>query len=128
MRIDAHLSESITPWPWWYFEPHEVACRHCGRIHIEDDLLDGLQALRIALGAPVKLNSVYRCPTHNALVGGAPLSKHKLGQAADVAVGRHHRPYLDAMAHKVGFGGFGYYQTFLHVDVGPRRTWGRRWT
>lgn len=128
MRIDAHRSERITPWPWIYFEAHEVACRHCGRIHIEEDLLDGLQALRVALGAPVKLNSVYRCPIHNALVGGAPMSKHKLGQAADVAVGRHDRARLDAMAHDAGFQGFGYYRAFLHVDIGPRRTWGRRWS
>lgn len=128
MRIEAHRTEPVTPWPWRHFAPRELACRHCGRLHVESDLLDGLQALRAALGAPVALTSAYRCPTHNALVGGAPMSRHKLGQAADIAVGRHARDRLDAVAKSVGFGGLGYYHTFLHVDIGPRRSWGRRWT
>lgn len=128
MRIVAHHSELVMPWQWSYFAAVEIACRHCGFVHVEDDLLDGLQNLRRTLGAPVRLNSVYRCPVHNALVGGAPMSRHKLGQAADVAVGRHPRDRLDAAARDAGFGGLGYYQTFLHVDIGPKRTWGRWWT
>ena len=66
-----------------------------------------------------------RDPVHNARVGGAPLSRHKLGDAFDVALAGHDREALRAAARAAGFRGFGHYRTFLHVDLGPRREWGK---
>lgn len=44
-----------------------------------------LQPLRDAWGGPLKINSGYRCPELNRLVGGVDSSQHLLGEAADVA-------------------------------------------
>jgi len=45
---------------------------------------DVLQPLRDALGVPIKINSGYRSPEVNALVGGKPTSQHRKGEAADI--------------------------------------------
>lgn len=45
-----------------------------------------LEPLRKKLGRPVYINSGYRCPKLNALVGGAFNSQHICGQAADLRV------------------------------------------
>lgn len=43
-----------------------------------------IQPLRDAWGAPLAINSGYRCPEVNAAVGGVPTSQHTKGEAADV--------------------------------------------
>lgn len=43
-----------------------------------------LQPLRDALGAPVKINSGYRCPALNTAIKGSKSSQHMSGQAADI--------------------------------------------
>lgn len=47
-------------------------------------VLNVLQPLRDAWGAPLAINSGYRCPTVNKAVGGVPTSQHTKGEAADV--------------------------------------------
>ena len=49
-----------------------------------DNVLD---PLREAWGAPIHVNSGYRCPALNKAVGGAPASQHMLGEAADITAG-----------------------------------------
>ena len=46
-----------------------------------------LDPLRDAWGAPIMVNSGYRCPELNKLVGGTPNSQHQRGEAADITVG-----------------------------------------
>lgn len=117
---------------WPNFAPAEVACRGCAgecgrdRFAIVPEALDLLQVLRDRIGESLRLNSAYRCPFHNAFVGGAPLSRHKVGDAFDISVagrGATWRARLLAGASAVGFTGIGFYRTFLHVDTGPRRQW-----
>lgn len=43
-----------------------------------------LQPLRDALGCPIIINSGYRCPQVNKLVGGVANSQHMSGCAADI--------------------------------------------
>lgn len=47
-------------------------------------VLDVLQPLRDAWGAPLSINSGYRCEAVNTAVGGQPTSQHLKGEAADV--------------------------------------------
>lgn len=42
-----------------------------------------LEPLRRCLGAPIIINSGYRCPAVNRLVGGVATSQHTKGEAAD---------------------------------------------
>lgn len=44
----------------------------------------GLQMLRYVYGEPRQINSAYRDPVHNQKTGGAPRSRHLVGDAADI--------------------------------------------
>lgn len=84
-----------------------------------------LDPLREAWGRPIYVNSGYRCPELNRMVGGATHSQHLLGQAADVTAGstqantrlwqllqRLHLPVDQAIGEK--------HFTWLHISCGPR--------
>lgn len=51
---------------------------------LADNVLD---PLREWYGRPVYVNSGYRCPQLNRMVGGAPASQHMKGEAADITAG-----------------------------------------
>lgn len=113
------------PWDasrWPNFSPHELACPCCGEICVRDDALDAIQRLRTAMGVPLIIDSGHRCAIHNAMVGGAPLSQHKT-LAFDVRLAGHDPMRLQKTARAAGFTGFGYGQTFLHVDTRPLAAW-----
>ncbi|MBW0159605.1 YcbK family protein [Sedimentimonas flavescens] len=115
-------------WPWPNFSPAEIACRGTGQIKIDTEAMDRLQALRDRLGKPLILRSAYRSPEHNRAVGGAPASKHMEGTAFDIAMANHDPVVFEAAAREVGFLGFGFYPRsgFIHIDLGPARSWGER--
>lgn len=50
-------------------------------------LIELLDKIREQWGAPIKVNSGYRCPKLNEAVKGAKSSQHMSGQAADITVG-----------------------------------------
>lgn len=115
-------------WRWRNFSPAEIACRGTGQLKLHPEALDKLQALRDRLGKPLIVRSAYRSPEHNRNVGGAPRSKHMDGTAFDIAMSNHDPVAFEAAAREVGFRGFGFYPRsgFIHVDLGPARTWGER--
>ena len=115
-------------WRWKDFSPAEIACRGTGQLKLHPEALDKLQALRDRLGKPLIVRSAYRSPAHNAsLKGAAPRSKHMDGTAFDIAMGNHDPVIFEAAAREVGFLGFGYYPQsgFMHIDLGPARSWGQ---
>ncbi|RKQ71326.1 peptidase M15-like protein [Litorimonas taeanensis] len=107
---------------WPNFTREELACRHCGEIYFWPDFMDGLQSLRDAIGRPLNILSGHRCSLHNAYIGGAPLSEH-LRLAVDVDLNGHNRFILAEQAKQAGFTGFGFYTTFIHLDMGRPRHW-----
>ena len=80
------------------------------------------------LGKPLIIRSAYRSPEHNRAVGGAKASKHMEGIAFDIAMANHDPEAFEAAARAVGFQGFGFYRRsgFMHIDLGPARSWGER--
>jgi hypothetical protein len=118
-----HLQESptfsLSRWP--HFSLREIACPCCGEVRIWPKALDALEILRASLGEPLQITSGHRCALHNARVGGAPLSLHKR-LAFDVALAGHDPARLLALARATGFTGFGFGQTFLHLDTRARPT------
>ena len=91
--------------------------------------LDKLEDLRVSLDAPLSVLSAARCPTHNARVGGAPLSQHRSTErhpstAFDIMSPGVSLDEIAAMSENVGFGGIGRYKTFVHCDDRGRRA---RW-
>lgn len=113
-------------WRWPDFSPAEIACRGDGKLLVNEDALDRLQALRTRLGKPMIVNSAYRSPEHNKRVGGAPKSMHLEGRAFDISMANHDPAEFIQAARSVGFAGFGTYprSNFVHIDTGPARTWG----
>ena len=122
-------------WRWPNFSPQELACKGSGKIMVDEYALDLLQALRNRLNAPMIVTSAFRSPAHNAAVGGAKNSMHKLARAFDISQGNHDPAEFESAARAVGFTGFGFYppkpnggHNFMHIDTGRARQWGERWT
>ena len=116
-------------WVWPSFSPREMACKGTGKLVINRDAMDKLQALRDMLGKPLIITSAYRSPEHNRAVGGAKASKHMEAIAFDVRMDNHNPEDFEVAARKAGFTGFGFYPKsgFMHIDTGPDRYWGTRW-
>jgi hypothetical protein len=104
---------------WPHFGPRQIACPCCGEIFIWPEALDALERLYAAMGTPLGINSGHRCALHNARVGGAPLSQHKR-LAFDIALMGLDPARLVREARAAGFSGFGFGQTFLHLDTRAR--------
>lgn len=118
---------AASDWKWPHFKPREIACRGTGEIVAVPAFLGLLEELREKIGRPLTINCAYRSALHNARVGGAPMSEHKFGRAADIRCAKSERMDLLLAARAVGFTGLGFYDTFLHVDIGSKRTWGTAW-
>jgi len=106
------------------FTEKEVSCPCCDVNGVNLESLDKLQALRTDMNQPLTINSAYRCRKHNIEEGGRPNSMHLRGEAFDISIKGLNKDKLEYAARGVGFTGFGYYNTFLHVDTGRRRFWG----
>ncbi len=99
------------------FNLREFACKHCGAVILEPELVKKLQALRDLIGKPIVITSGYRCPTHNKNVGGVSNSQHVYGKATDIVVDGITPTKVAEYAENVGFNGIGIYNTFTHVDI-----------
>lgn len=92
---------------------------------------DNLQVLRDVLGKPIKINSAYRCKTHNLASGGVKSSQHILGIATDLATNNPESLYdtIEKLIEKglLKEGGLGLYNTFVHYDTrGNKARWDYR--
>ena len=93
-------------------------------------LASQLQFLRDYTGRPITINSAYRCPEHNAKIGGSKTSQHLLGKAADITI-QSLKPAevyklieeLIDMGHLLQ-GGLGLYDNFVHYDIRKKKA---RW-
>lgn len=129
MIYEHYVDVPMAGWRWSSFSPREIACKGTGKVLVNEDALDKLQALRDRLRKPLILTSAYRSPEHNRAVGGAKNSMHMQGIAFDVRMDNHDPHEFEAAARAVGFTGFGYYPRsgFMHIDTGPARSWGQPW-
>ena len=103
----------------------ECSCSNCEETLVDLDHVDKLQQLREDLGVSIRITSAYRCPAHNAAVGGSSKSRHKEGDATDIQVsGMDPTAVQDACEH---FDGLGRYDSFTHIDSrGHRARWDKR--
>lgn len=118
-----------------HFRRSECACHCCGRIGSYGENLKVLLGKLEALWAyilqkywqdlSINITCLYRCPKHNAEVGGVENSYHTRDMAADIWVKDMSTAKLAKAAEEVGFGGIGIYESgFVHVDIGlPGRRW-----
>lgn len=79
-----------------------------------------------ALGTRITVNSGYRDRRYNASIGGASNSKHMYGKAMDLSYiggSAEERRRMLTAAIEAGAQGIGLYNSFMHIDLGPKRTW-----
>ena len=79
------------------------------------------------LGVTLTCNSGYRNRQYNANCGGASNSNHMYGKAMDLAYiggSAEEKRRMLVAAIESGAQGIGLYNSFIHVDPGPFRTWG----
>lgn len=104
-----------------HFTEQELACKHCGKNECTLELVQALELLRKEVGnKPVIVNDAYRCPEHNAKVGGVPDSQHVLGNAADIMVmGMDAATLYDHAMRITAIKGLGRddHKNYVHVDV-----------
>lgn len=89
---------------------------------IDPDLLVLLEALRSAVGRPLRIISGHRCEWWNRRVDGAQISTHMYGEAADIP----YRYIRGAVARQLGAIGLGVKNGWaVHVDTrsAPRARW-----
>lgn len=95
--------------------------------NIVKGLAQRLQYIRRKLnGKGLYINSGYRTFAHNKEVGGAKESRHMKGWAVDVSMSNfsvsEKKKFLIS-ASECGIGGIGFYNTFIHLDLGRKRRW-----
>ena len=84
---------------------------------VNQEDLDALQRVRDAIDTPLVLTSAYRCANHPREASKRKPGRHHYGDGFDIRVpwGRK-RMRIVEFALKHGFKGFGYADTFLHID------------
>lgn len=114
----------MSTWLSDHFHSTDFDCKckspKCIWTSIDELLVESLEVLW-ALSGEFKINSGFRCPTHNAEVGGKKDSQHLLGRAADVESTRGYNGaamarYVDRV-NPFHNGGIGIYDKFCHADV-----------
>lgn len=141
--INTHTGESLKAIYWQegqYVAEELAAINHVLRDHrvaqagdMAPQLMDLLYELQQNLGThqPFHVISGYRSPKTNAMLhsrssGVANKSRHMLGQAIDIRLPGVDLKHLYKTALNMRAGGVGYYSksNFVHIDIGPFRTWG----
>jgi uncharacterized protein YcbK (DUF882 family) len=87
-----------------------------------DALVDVLERIRELRPGPLVVVSGHRCCAHNAMIGGAPASRHIAGDAADIAPGRA-TPDEARQAGAVGVGERAGWAVHVDVRPGPAASW-----
>lgn len=115
-----------------HFVSSEFACQckydTCDESKVSKELVDKLEAARVACGISIRITSGYRCRAHQLALAAqgketaTGISQHELGNAADVAA-----KDMDALlaALEPEFKAIGVAKSFIHVDLRSDRD--RRW-
>lgn len=102
------------------FSSEELEC-NCGCKGLPNQAtIEKLQALRDAVGFPLKVNSGFRCEEHNRKVGGVSTSQHVQGTAVDLSTEHINGYYKYKLLYEIFkskyWTGVGIYDTFIHID------------
>lgn len=113
---------------WKFFSDNELKCKGTNEIHMDEEFMEKLVAIRDKLNLPMTITSGYRSKEHNKSIGGAKNSPHLHGKAVDIACYGEKAYQIVQLALEEGFTGIGVKQKgthgarFIHIDtmeVGP---------
>lgn len=108
------------------FNLNEFHCKGkgcCNTTLLDLDLVKTLQKIRNHFGKAIRINSGYRCPTHNASpsVGGDKNSSHCKGEAADIVVQGIEPLMVAKYCERIKVPRIGLYADRVHVGVGESK-------
>ena len=102
------------------FTTNEMQCPCCGKCDMDSSYMADLQEIRTICGFGFRVNSGYRCKSHNAKVSKDSRNDHTRGKAADIHMtNRYKRSIL--LKHLLGSGYFcdiAIAKTFIHIGRG----------
>lgn len=106
-----------------YFTTEECTCKcGCGKMIVDDTLLQTLDAARRKAQVPFVINSWTRCAERNASEGGKEDSAHLHGRAVDISADSSRPRFVILRALlEAGFTRIGIAKTFLHADVDAQK-------
>lgn len=112
------------------FESKDGAETPLGVLDNLKELAENLEIVRKTVKNPIRINSGYRSPTHNAKIGGAKKSLHLRGMAADIVIYDYDTEEVFATLNtmmrlgQIKKGGLKKYSTFVHYDIrGEIKRW-----
>jgi len=105
------------------FKTDEFACPCCGANEMDINFVKTLQLLRDEYGAPMRVNSGFRCEKQNKKVGGSDSSSHLWGMASDISVTDSILRYrMIQCAQKIGMVRIGIRRAFIHFDTDSKKS------
>ncbi len=107
--------------PLYWMVPYTE--KDCGGKGFDAQTLKALNQIREETKVRYRIRSGYRSPEENERVGGAKNSQHIYGKAVDLWVPHSYRSDFYAAAKKAKFSAFGWNNTSVHIDQGPKRWW-----
>jgi Uncharacterized protein conserved in bacteria len=112
------------------FESKDGAETPLGVLDNIKELAENLEIVRKTVKNPIRINSGYRSPAHNAKIGGAKNSLHLKGMAADIVIYDYDTEEVFATLNtmmqlgQIKKGGLKKYSTFVHYDIrGEIKRW-----
>lgn len=108
-----------------YLNSSELDCKckrkTCHYTLVNKNLVQKFYEVRLAMSRPLKINSGYRCQSHNEAVGGVPHSSHSTGNAIDISTrdlsAIEKKQLLELL--KNAFDYIKEYPTFIHAQINP---------
>jgi uncharacterized protein YcbK (DUF882 family) len=99
------------------FTDDEFKCPCCGKEEMDRDFVEKLQIARDIANIPFRINSGWRCQSHNQEVGGVQSSSHLKGLASDIQAENSQKRFTIVKSlTQAGFQRIGVAKTFIHVD------------
>ena len=123
------------------FNLSEFTCNKLGKFNLQPEpvpkelipncieLAKNLQIIRNEINEPITINSGYRSPQYNELIGGAKNSQHLQCKAADLKTKMKPSDLRDVIFElmnesNIMEGGLKAYNSFVHYDIrGIYKTW-----
>ena len=104
------------------FIDNEFYCPCCRKQEMTEEFLLQLQILRTKCNFPFKINSGWRCETHNAKVSSSSRNQHTAGCAVDVSVKDRYKreTFIKYVLESGYFKDIAVDKTFIHLGKGNK--------
>jgi len=108
----AHITKNFTE--------KELQCPCCGKIEMDYAYMVDLQELRTLCNFGFKVNSGYRCESHNAKVSKNSQNDHVKGMAVDIHMTNRYKraKLLKNLLNSGDFKDIAIAKTFIHIGRG----------